>query len=615
MFYANFLYFIVSIILFSTAPAGGSRFFTVPQNLLWIAVVLLVFWQMNRNRFLRVRIGYDNRQLGLNQLKREFSRITGIHTIAALLLFALEIFVFDLKAILAALPVIGRFETLLNAFGVMVFFLHLVIVWVWGYRALGEHVSGAPSVGRHVAANVKFYLIIILPWLILSLALDLLFLVEVPGWRGLFQSALFQLVFVSLLLLAITALAPLLITRLWDCRPLDEGPLKEEIRRFGLDQGVEFRDIMSWNALNRGLVTAGVVGLFRPVRYLLITPGLMEVLDRDEIMAVVSHEVGHVRKKHLLFYLLFFIGFILLVLGVLDRLLHLFLNSSLGFSMIVTPGGDINLTLLSLLRIFLSITLFVLYFRFVFGFFMRNFERQADGFCFQSGVDPRSLIASFRKLGLRIGDDGRRANWHHYSIGERIDFLERSIDDPGLVVRHDRGVRRSLIVFFSILLVFSAVSFNPYASRLDSALLAGVMEHFLERDPQNPVHHATLGMLHYEQGHWREARDAFETSLRLEPRQPDVMNNLAWLLLTCPEKSILDPRRALRLAESAAALQTEAHILDTLAEAYRANDMYREAVIAARRALALARENRSYYVKQLKKMTDAYRHLGDSVAI
>jgi len=73
---------------------------------------------------------------------------------------------------------------------------------------------------------------------------------------------------------------------------------------------------MSWNALNGGLVTAGVLGLVTRFRYLLITPELIKLLDKDELMGVVSHEIGHVKKHHLRYYLVFFLGFILIGLSV-----------------------------------------------------------------------------------------------------------------------------------------------------------------------------------------------------------------------------------------------------------------------------------------------------------
>ena len=60
------------------------------------------------------------------------------------------------------------------------------------------------------------------------------------------------------------------------------------------------------------MLTAGVMGLIKRFRYLLITPALLDLLEPEELKGVVAHEIGHVRKKHLIFYLGFFVGYVIL---------------------------------------------------------------------------------------------------------------------------------------------------------------------------------------------------------------------------------------------------------------------------------------------------------------
>lgn len=615
MIYSNFLFFIVAIILYSSAPEVPSPLFSPLEQLIWMALILFFFWQLNRHHFGRLRRNHEDGLVDLSGTKREYQRLISLYTLVSILLFAIELFLFNIKSALASVPILGRSEIFMNLLGLGVFLLHLVVVWYWASHFFGDILGVSRTPSRHIWGNIKFNLVIVIPWLFLSLIIDILNLAPFPFMRDLMNSALAQVVFVALLLLVIAVLAPVLIARLWDCRPLGESDLKKKIVGFCDSQGVRFKKILSWNALNRGLVTAGVVGLLKPFRYLLITPGLIRLLDPDEIVAVVSHEVGHVKRKHLLSYFGFFIGFMVLIFALLDRLLNLFLNTGLGFSLVVSPGGELNLSVLSFLRIFLSILIFVLYFRFVFGYFMRNFEREADLYCFQSGVNPDHLISSFLKLGHRIGDDGKRANWHHYNISQRIDFLKRSQENPDLIGHHRRKVKRSLALFFAGLLVFSALSFNPLASRMDSSLVVGVIQKLVRENPEDPRFHSYLAMLYYQQEKWNQAKKAYETAIELNPRQPDALNNLAWLLLKCPDPELRDEKKALDLAEQAFRLRKAPHILDTLAEAYLANSQYKKAVIAARGALELAKENLSYYRNQLKKMTRAYKTFGNSIAI
>lgn len=615
MFYLNFLYFIAAIILFTSAPQSNVPLFSAFGDLIWLALIFFMFWQFNRSHFKRLRANYDGDIFDLSRAKKEYYRLIGLNTVIALFLFAIELFLLNLKGFMSRIPVLGELDTLLNAAGLLVFLLHLCIVWFWSFRALGDILSTSSTVSDYIRSQIKFNLVIVIPWLMLSLLIDLLFLVRIPFVLSILNSAVAQVVFVGLLLLFISLFAPVLITRLWDCQPLAESELKEKISDFCRSQGVRFKKIMSWNAMNRGLVTAGVVGLVKPFRYLLITPGLINLLSPDETLAVVSHEVGHVKKKHLLYYLVFFIGFMILIFSALDRVLNLFLNTRLGFSLVFSANGEVNFSFLSILRIFISLFIFVLYFRFVFGFFMRNFEREADLYCFQSGINPDHLIAGFMKLGTRMGDDGKQKNWHHYNISQRIDYIRRSKQNPELIQSHRRKVKRSLQIFITILMVFTVLSFNPLASQWDNALVTGVVEKLIEKNPDDARYYSYLAMLYHEQNQWGPARDAYEKSLRLNPGQAEALNNLAWLYLKCPDRDLLDPKRALKLAGQAYQLKREAFILDTLAEAYLANGHYQEALAAARRALEIASTNLRYYRKQLEKMKSAYKTLGKSIAI
>jgi tetratricopeptide (TPR) repeat protein len=281
--------------------------------------------------------------------------------------------------------------------------------------------------------------------------------------------------------------------------------------------------------------------------------------------------------------------------------------------MISTDGG-LNLNFLSLITILVMLFFFIGYFRFIFGYFMRNFERQADIFCFQTGIDPHSLISSFSKLGAVLGDDSKRSNWHHFNINQRIDFIRNGIENPGLLKKHDRKIKRSLIIFLVVLVLFSILSFNPFASKLDNMLdlnlMVSVIQQKIAKQPDNPELFSLLGMVYYELKEWTASKEAYEKSLSIKRDQPDALNNLAWLLIKCPDKKLLNPKKALKFSQQASRLKSAAYILDTLAEAYLANSMYKQAYVAARNALKVARENLSYYRSQLKKMKEAFEHFG-----
>ena len=60
------------------------------------------------------------------------------------------------------------------------------------------------------------------------------------------------------------------------------------------------------------MITAGVMGLVSRFRYIMVTEALLEMLTPDEIDQVIAHEIGHIKHHHLVLYLLFFIGFMLI---------------------------------------------------------------------------------------------------------------------------------------------------------------------------------------------------------------------------------------------------------------------------------------------------------------
>lgn len=229
--------------------------------------------------------------------------------------------------------------------------------------------------------------------------------------------------------------------------------------------------------MGKGLVTAGVMGVIAPFRYLLITPALMNLLDENEMMAVVSHEVGHVKKKHLMLYSGFLLGLMIITGVVQDFILDFFLMTRKGLEMVFPGENAINTGVISAISIPVLLLIFIGYFRFIFGFFMRNFERQADGFCIESGIDPNYMISSFMKLGVRLGDDGKKSNWHHFNLSQRIDFIKKGMAEPGIIGQHNRKVKRALAFFAALLILFTVIS---YKGQPNLKRWAAIMEHQLE---------------------------------------------------------------------------------------------------------------------------------------
>ncbi len=93
-----------------------------------------------------------------------------------------------------------------------------------------------------------------------------------------------------------------------------------------------------------------------------------------------------------------------------------------------------------------------------------------------------------------------------------------------------------------------------------------------------------------KQGKFQNAAGHYLEALRLKPDAPEVLNNLAWLLATCPDASVRDGTQAVKYAERACELThySVTPIVGTLAAAYAEAGRFDEAMATAQKACALA---------------------------
>jgi predicted Zn-dependent protease len=352
------------------------------------------------------------------------------------------------------------------------------------------------------------------------------------------------------------------------------------------------------------MLTAGVMGLVQRFRYILVTDALLRSLDPDEIDAVIAHEIGHVKKHHLLFYMLFMAGFMLFTFAVNNLILFAILYAKPLYGFVLRLGLEQS-TMVSLLFSLVFCAAFLIYFRYVFGYFMRNFERQADVYVYAMFGTAQPMIRTFQKIAVQSGQDPAKPNWHHFSIRERVGYLLRCEQDRRWITHQDRKVRRSLALYALGLILVGAVgyqlNYGAAGQRIGSHFLEEIVQRQIQADPHNASLYGLLGDLRFSQKAYAETVAAYETALRLAPDTPQVLNNLAWLYATCEEPSFRNPPRALALAQHAALLEPAAYVLDTLAESYFANGDRAGALAAARQALKKATDRRDYYRGQLKR--------------
>jgi Flp pilus assembly protein TadD len=99
-----------------------------------------------------------------------------------------------------------------------------------------------------------------------------------------------------------------------------------------------------------------------------------------------------------------------------------------------------------------------------------------------------------------------------------------------------------------------------------------------------------LASLFYATGDLRQAVAQFHHALQFKPDQVEALNNLAWILATCPDGAVRDGDEAVRCAERACQLTAfkRAGMVGTLAAAYAEAGRFPEAVSTAEKAVRLA---------------------------
>jgi len=228
----------------------------------------------------------------------------------------------------------------------------------------------------------------LLPWLLLSGVADLINALPLPAARAFLATTEGQTLYFCFFLVVVAVTGPVMLKTFWRCRPLDPGAPRERIEALCRRAGMAYRDILYWPLFGGKVLTAGVMGLIRRFRYILVTPSLLHLLAPEEIDAVIGHEIGHIKKKHLLFYLLFFAGYLVLSYVTFDVAVYALIFAEPAWRLVHRSGSNPGMVA-SIVFSAMIIGVFLVYFRYVVGFFMRNFERRRTAMCSRCSTAPR----------------------------------------------------------------------------------------------------------------------------------------------------------------------------------------------------------------------------------
>lgn len=173
--------------------------------------------------------------------------------------------------------------------------------------------------------------------------------------------------------------------------PLEEGPLRAEIVKLAAKAGIRTERVLKIDASRRsGHTNAYFTGIGKTKRIVLYDT-LLEGLSHREVLAVLAHEVGHWKRRHLAKTLFLLETLSLAGIWLAHRLMVSdFLPGLFGIS---APTVNVKIVLAAFLA---GIVLFPL--RPLACYLSRRHEREADAFSQELSGDAQSMTSALVKL-------------------------------------------------------------------------------------------------------------------------------------------------------------------------------------------------------------------------
>jgi Zn-dependent protease with chaperone function len=344
------------------------------------------------------------------------------------------------------------FATLFSLISLSLYFIALYIC----YYSL-EYIRNKNKAFKQAWLSIRFILPFIIPFICLNFFKDLSSFFPIKNLFDFFDlsengvgASLFYVTLNIAIICIILIFLPSLAVLIWKCPSLQEGELKSKLDNLCQRAHFKHAGFRIWNIMNHSM-TAAIIGIISRFRYILFTQKLLDHVPKRSVIAILAHEIGHNYHHHLFIYPFILMGMII--------------SASLCYDFIFMPflalikSENILFLFVPLLSFLLFGAIMAIYFRFVFGYFSRLFERQADLHIFKLHCEANDMIDALDLLGKWGGNIHLNPNWHHHSIQQRMDFLKEANNDRSLIKKHTILVQRSLLAYFIIFAVCCGLLF------------------------------------------------------------------------------------------------------------------------------------------------------------
>ena len=229
-------------------------------------------------------------------------------------------------------------------------------------------------------------------------------------------------IFISGLSIIINGLYAQIIVPLFNKQSkLEEGELRTEIEKYAKKVGFDLSNIFVIDGSRRSTKANAYFSGFGKQKRVTLYDTLINKLTNSQIVAVIAHEIGHYKKNHIIFNLLF--SFI--QTGIMLYILSLFVYQPVFSEALGISNHSFHIGLIAFSILYTPISEI---FSLIFNLFSRKFEYQADEYA-KKTFDGKYLIEALKTLSkdsLSNLTPHPKYVWWHYShptLFERITRL------------------------------------------------------------------------------------------------------------------------------------------------------------------------------------------------
>jgi len=175
--------------------------------------------------------------------------------------------------------------------------------------------------------------------------------------------------------------------------PLEEGELRDAIESFAQKAGFRLKNIFVMDGSKRSSKANAYFTGFGKKKRIVLFDTLKNDLKTEEIVAVLAHEIGHYKKKHIIYSLLLS----LLTMGITLYILSLFLGN---MHLAEALGGNVASFHLGIIGFAFLFTPISEVLGLAVNYYSRKNEYEADRFAAQFGLGE-ALISALKKISVQ----------------------------------------------------------------------------------------------------------------------------------------------------------------------------------------------------------------------